>query len=193
MVLNTNRAAEYIGHTENGELEDYEDELLLYFDSWDEAIIAEDVLKFLIEHFEEKMPDVENLPAITLEEALALLKPKVGAVINRGDNYDQFLELLETETSTIKLTKVESDSKKSTEFIFEFSTIDLNKRSIDVKVSGSRVWAELGTKSSEKLVKVYEDGQVQNYRDDVEIETAEIESAKDIVAIFKRLVESQGK
>ncbi len=71
----------------------------------------------------------------------------------------------------------------------EFSVQDINKRGIKVEVSGKRVWAELVAKSAEKVVKVYDNSQVQNYRNKVEIEAVDIENAKEIVRIFERLAE----
>ena len=193
LELNTSNGKPYIGHTTNGEPQNYEKSLMLYFGSMDEAIIGEEALKFLIENSEANIPDGEGQSVISLEEAVNQLKPLVKTVTYGDDQIGQHIELLETETSTLKLTKVESNPKKSTEFVFEFSIQDLNKRAIKVEVSGKRVWAELGTKSSKKVVKVYADGQVQNYRNTVEIEAMNVENAKEIVRVFERLAESEIK
>lgn len=79
------------------------------------------------------------------------------------------------------------------EAVYEFSAADLNKQRLNVEVSGKKVWAEIGTKSGDKVVKVYEDGgEVQNYINEINIEAPPtIENAKQLVHIFRQLAESQ--
>lgn len=193
LVLNTNKGDYYIGHTLNGETEDYEKQLFVYFNSYDEALIGKEALQSLIKHFENQTIKSTEEHETSLEEALSLLSKEIKPVQSTNLQYEQQIELLETETSTFRFTKIESSSKKTTENVFEFSAQDLNKQNSKVKVSGKRVWAEIGIKSSEKLVKVYEDGEVQNYENRIEIEAPSIENAKSIVAILKQLAASQNK
>ncbi|CAM3480074.1 hypothetical protein ZORO111902_12195 [Zobellia roscoffensis] len=192
LVLNTNKGAYYIGHSRNGEAKNYEKQLFVYFNSYDDAIIGKEALKFLIEHYENEIEETEA-PETSLEDALSLLSNEIKPVYNDNLQHEQQIELLETETSTFRFIKVLSTSKKTIENVFEFSAQDLNKQNSKVKVSGKRVWAEIGTKSGEKLVKVYEDGKVQNYENKIEIEAPTIENAKKIVEILKRLAASQNK
>ena len=190
LVLNTNKGKAFIGHRMNGEIENFEKELLIYFDSYEDALRGKIALQAIMDNFENSESKNENLSAIDLNGALSLLKKEVNQITGTDHQIEQHIELLESEESSFKFTKIESDSKKSTEVVYEFSIKDLNKQLLDVEVSGKRAWAEIGTKSAEKVVKVYEDGEVQNYVNHIEIETPTIENAKNIVLIFKRLAES---
>ena len=190
LVLNTNKGKAFIGHRMNGEIENFEKELLIYFDSYEDALRGKIALQAIMDNFEDSESKNENLSAIDLNGALSLLKKEVNQITGTDHQIEQHIELLESEESSFKFTKIESDSKKSTEVVYEFSIKDLNKQLLDVEVSGKRAWAEIGTKSAEKVVKVYEDGEVQNYVNHIEIETPTIENAKNIVLIFKRLAES---
>ena len=190
LVLNTNKGKAFIGHRMNGEIENFEKELLIYFDSYEDALRGKIALQAIMDNFEDSESKNENLSAIDLNGALSLLKKEVNQITGTDHQIEQHIELLESEESSFKFTKIESDSKKSTEVVYEFSIKDLNKQLLEVEVSGKRAWAEIGTKSAEKVVKVYEDGEVQNYVNHIEIETPTIENAKNIVLIFKRLAES---
>ncbi|PKA99958.1 hypothetical protein B0O79_3681 [Flavobacteriaceae bacterium MAR_2009_75] len=190
LVLNTNKSKAFISHRLNGEIENFEKELLIYFDSYEDALRGKIALQALIDNFEDNESKNENLSAIDLNGALSLLKKEINQITGTDHQIEQHIELLESEESSFKFTKIESNSKKITEVVYEFSIKDLNEQLLEVEVSGKRAWAEIGTKSAEKVVKVYEDGEVQNYVNHIEIETPTIENAKNIVLIFKRLAES---
>lgn len=193
LVLNTNKEEKYIGHSFNGETENYEKEILLYFNSYDEAYVSKEALQFLVVHFKDQITETNESFEIGLEDALSQLSSEIKPVQADNLRYEQEIELLETETSTFKFTQTESSDKKTTEYVYEFSAKDLSQKSSKVIVSGKRVWAEIGVKSEQKLVKVYKDGQVQNYENKIEIEALNPENAKEIVAILKRLAASKSK
>ncbi|MGS0524102.1 hypothetical protein ACU8V7_01870 [Zobellia nedashkovskayae] len=193
LVLNTNKEEKYIGHSFNRETENYEKEILLYFNSYDEAYVSKEALQFLVVHFKDQITETNESFEIGLEDALSQLSTKIKPVQADNLRYEQEIELLETETSTFKFTQTESSDKKTTKYVYEFSAKDLSQKSSKVIVSGKRVWAEIGVKSEQKLVKVYKDGQVQNYENKIEIEALNPENAKEIVAILKRLAASKSK
>ncbi len=112
LELSTSKGRPYIGHTENGQRQNYEKTLLLYFGSMDEAIIGEEALKFLIEHNEANIPDGDEQSPISLEEAVNQLKPLIGTIGYGYDQIEQHLELLETEKSPLKLTNWSQTRKK---------------------------------------------------------------------------------
>ena len=192
LELETKKARPYIGRTENGQPQNYEKNLSLYFGSMDDAIIGKEALEFLIGNSQNSTDGDGKVP-ILIADAVGQLKNLIGTLSYGDDQVEQDIELLETETSTLKFTRTETNPKKSSEIVLEFSVLDLNKNGIKVEVSGKRVWAELVAKSTEKVVKVYENGEVQNYRNHLEIEATDIENAKRIVHIFERMAESQNK
>jgi len=194
LILSTNKGEKYIGHSLNGETENYEKEILLYFNSFDEAYVGKEALQFLIVHYKDRTTEVTDESfEIGLEDALRQLRSEIKPVQEGNLSYEQEIELLETETSTFRFTKTELSDKRTLENIYEFSAKDLSQKSSKIIVSGKRVWAEIGVKSDEKLVKVYKDGQVQNYGNKIEIEALDPENAKEIVATLKKLAASKSK
>ncbi|MGB5553609.1 MAG: hypothetical protein WBM83_03045, partial [Flavobacteriaceae bacterium] len=69
----------------------------------------------------------------------------------------------------------------------EFSTRDINRNNIRMEVSGNRVWVVLSTQSAQKSIKLFRNGEVQNYQSQLEIEATDIANAKEIMEIFKKI------
>lgn len=191
LVVNALKGKPYIGHQQNGEIENYEDELFIYLNSYDEALVAREAINFLIDHYGALEKEKDAVAGINLEKALDQLKNTVQNISTSDYTIEQFFEILETEENSLRFTQIEANSKKNMEAVYEFSAADLNKQRLNVEVSGKKVWAEIGTKSGDKVVKVYEDGEVQNYINEINIEAPTIENAKQLVHIFRQLAESQ--
>jgi hypothetical protein len=113
-----------------------------------------------------------------------MTKVKIGE-----DTYDLFIELTDPNTHTVKITTVFSNLKKSEETIQEFSLKDINPKNCKIEVKGKHVIAELNTNHLEKIVKTYVDGEIKPYLYKVEIESSNIESARQMVELVKNLID----
>lgn len=183
VTLPTKKAVKFIRNSKNSESQNYTNKTIFFFNSIEDAVIGTEALQNLVKLFEGKI-STQSYTYTSVRAAIADIKDKLSKVEIGEDVYDVFVELLDPNTNTLKLTTVFSNLKKSKETILEFSLSDINTKNIAIVVSGKRVRVELNTKHLEKIIKTYVDGEIKPYRYKVEIETKDIESARRIANIW---------
>lgn len=188
VVLPTKKKLKFIQFTKNGALQNYTDNIKIYFNTIEDAIIGQKALKELTGIYEKKMevlPYSISSSSTTVEKLKELLqKVKIDE-----DSYDLFIELMDAETNTVKITSVFSNLKKSVESVYEFSLNDINPKNCTIEVRGKHVTVQLTTKHLEKIIKTYIDGEIKPYQYKVNIETLGIEEARQILGIIKSFLE----
>ena len=176
----------FIKKTENGELQNYTDELKIHFNTIEDAIVGATALNSLATIYEEKL-DGNSYSHNSVTTAVDALKKILQKVKIGEDSYDLFLELTDAENQVVTLTTVFSNLKKSMESKYEFSVKDINPKNCKIVVKGKHVLAELNTHHLEKIIKTYVDGDIKPYQHKVAIEAQGIEEARQIVGIFKNI------
>ncbi|MGB6150641.1 MAG: hypothetical protein WBG48_01510 [Pricia sp.] len=179
----------FIKHIMNGEPQNYRHYVRLYLDSREDALRTEAALKNMVLEVQQQKDDARSNSRTTLKEAWANLERQVTDVENSERDYAQKLEMQDIETSALTYTKTVTDRRNTTEFVYEFGAKEMNPYTMEVQVSGNRVWVELLTKNKKKAIKLTENGDLQNYQYALDIEAASIANAKDIVATLKKLQE----
>ncbi|WCO00598.1 hypothetical protein [Psychroserpens ponticola] len=177
----TNQKSKYMKYTQNGELQNYKNEIKLYVNSIEEAMIAREAIQTIIK---ECKTQTKTYSGLSEKQCLDALSEAIGVVKINDDNYDQSIEIIDDEAKTIKFTKVFANAKKSEEQVFEFGIKDINTKSIEMKTSGKNVTVEMSTKYFEKIVKTYEDGEIKSYGNKIIIEASNIENAREILNLF---------
>ncbi len=180
--LFTNQKKKYIKHTENGELQNYNNTIKLYVNSIEEAMIVREAMQSVIVQCKSSVKDYASLSEA---QCISQLSQAVGIVKINDDNYDQTIEVIDDEAKIVKFTKIFSNTKKSEEQVFEFGTKDINPKSIEMITSGKNVIVEMSTKYFEKIVKTYEDGEIKSYGNKISIEASTIENAREIVSLLQ--------
>jgi hypothetical protein len=123
------------------------------------------------------------------QSVMKFITENVGDLKSEGRELKQKLDLTNNDPCKISLTRSTTDDKgKTTDEIYEFSLTDINKLMVDFKVTGKHVEVTLVCKNKEKLVKVYKNGAQQAWGTDVEIETEDVETAKNISEAFKTAI-----
>ena len=123
------------------------------------------------------------------QSAMKFITEKVGDLKTEAKELKQKIEFTDNDPCKISLTVSNIDDKgKTIDEIFEFALTDINKLSVDFKVSGKNVEVTLTCKNKEKLVKVYKNGAQQAWGTDVEIEVNDVETAKNIAEAFKSAI-----
>ncbi len=186
----TNKGQNFINFIKNGELQNYIKKFMLFFNTMEEAFIGKEAIRFLIEQRKNSITD-ESDTVIPLHEALVELQKKIEIVESDGERFEQHIALIDEEANILKITKVSSNSKKDKRIESEFSIDDISWQNINVKVSGKRVCITISTKRLEKVIKTYEENEVENYQNKIEIEARDIKNAKDIINMFKRMDKGQ--
>lgn len=186
LELSTNKGQSFINTIKNGELENYSKKFMLFFNALDEALICKEALQFLIQNRLDNM-EKENSSPVSLNVAVTELQKNITMVERDKDRFDQHIELMKTEEPALKFTAVYTTPKKDMTTVSEFSIADINWKNIDIKVSGKRVWVAIRTKGSKKVIKTYEEGEVENYQKEMEIEALDIENARSIIKALKKI------
>jgi hypothetical protein len=123
------------------------------------------------------------------QSAMKFITENVGDLKSEGKEVKQKIELTNNDPCKISLTVSSTDDKgKTTDEIYEFALTDMNKLMIDFKVSGKNVEVTLPCKNGEKLVKIYKNGAQQAWGTNVEIESNDVETAKNIAQAFKSVI-----
>ena len=187
ITLPTKKSVKFIQHIKNGELQNYTNSIRIFFSTIEDAIVGTEALKTMATLQEQKMEDITHSSS-SVGDAIEKLKTLMQKVKIGEDTYELFIELTDAQTSTIKLTSVFSNLKKSVETVHEFSLKDINPKNCKIVVKGKHVITELNTNHLEKIIKTYVDGQIKPYQSKVPIESNDIEVARQIMGILKRTI-----
>ena len=68
---------------------------------------------------------------------------------------------------------------------------DINAISVNFYTSSLNVMVELKTNYSEKIIKYYENGEIKSYQNEIKLQGTDIENARQIVTLFKKLTEKR--
>jgi len=186
VTLPTKKAVNFIRKTENGELQNYTKELQIHFSTIEDAIVGTKALKSLITHHETKL-ESDSYVYSSVPNAIADLKKLMQQVRVDDDSFDLFIELIDVNGNTVKVTSIFSNHKKSVGTIQEFSLNDINPKNCSIEVKGKHVQVVLNTKHLEKIIKTYVDGDIKPYQHNISIESTGIEEARQMIQIFAQL------
>ncbi|MBQ4912875.1 hypothetical protein J8L85_00400 [Maribacter sp. MMG018] len=187
LELHVKNGQPFIRHIENGRALNFRKYVRLFFNTIDDALFSKEALQTILDKNENKLQVKQNIDRIPFYQGLEALGNTIGKVDKDDISYHQEVKLFNREMSGITFTKGIAEPKRTRELVYEFSTRDLNRNQMNIGVSGNRIWVELFTKNKQKLVKLYENGQVQNYQYRIDIEATDAVNAKDIIALFRKI------
>jgi hypothetical protein len=123
------------------------------------------------------------------QSAIKFITENIGDMKSEGKELKQKTGLINNDPCRISLTVSTTDDKgKTADEIFEFTLSDMNKATVDFKVSGKNIEVTITCKNKEKLVKVYKNGVQQAWGTEVKAEANDVETAKNIVDAFKSAI-----
>lgn len=184
VTLGTGRLR-YIKEIENGQAEDFRNRVDVYFYDPLTAknfIVAIRFLKEQVEGGESE--EMEG------EDALTFLRGNIQNLNMGGEKIEQRLELRDDDRCKLKFTRVETDDDDSEEYSYEFAASDIHKGSSNLSVDGRLIEISLKTEGGKKLIKPYENGEVEDFEDEFSIYADDILLAKRILTAFSALSES---
>ena len=183
LTVDTKGGNEFIKYTEDGEQKNFEDELTFYASEVEDAIVIKNALQEIIELCNQENPEYQGL---SKAEKLNTLKGNLQKVTINDVTFDQSLES-DAEGLSVTFKKVEITSKKSEETISEFNLKDINPGSVTMETSGKNVIVKASTYYMDKIIKFYEDGEIENYQNTIEIEANDIENARRIKLLLEAI------
>jgi len=178
---------------EEGELQNYDEMFKVYCEDVENARRMKYAFKEVIERCRKSYKS--EVPEGSKEAKIKWLQTAIKEVRIGTTTFNQSLKMVEDgNTNKFKFTQIEIDEKGSTENIYELNFFDLNERSIDYHISGKSVSIAMETNFKEKIMKYYKDGEIQNYEEELSIQTNGIEECRNIIkALIDITTLSKGK
>lgn len=123
------------------------------------------------------------------QSAIKFITENIGDMKSEGKEVNQKTGMINNDPCRVSLTVSTTDDKgKTDDEIYEFTLSDMNKSTVDLKVSGKNVEVAISCKNKEKLVKVYKNGVQQAWGTEVKAEANDVQTAKNIVEAFKSAI-----
>ncbi|MGC9341881.1 MAG: hypothetical protein ACP5E3_04200 [Bacteroidales bacterium] len=173
----------FIKNFQNEELQNFTDEMeVLFFD----PLVAKNFMAAIRSLKEQSI--VEDRTGMSKDEALEFLGANIQNIQLAEDTYEQKLEIDDTGNCKLIFTRVETDDKgESDEYIYEFIASDIHPGNSELAVKGELIEIDLVTRGNEKLIKPYENGEVEDFEDEFAIYVDDVLLAKKTLAAFEAL------
>ena len=176
LTVNTKGGKDFIKHTEDGEQKNFDKELMLYTSEVEDAIVVKNAIQEVIELCNKQDKEYKNL---SKTEKLEVLKTQLKKITINDVTYEQNMKS-DAEGLSMSYKKTKITAKKSIETISDFNLKDINPSSITMETSGRNVTVTATTYYMDKIIKFYQDGEIKNYQNKIEIEANDIENARRI-------------
>ncbi len=174
---------DYIKHMENGVIQNFEDEMEVYFSDPLAAKNFVAAIRFLKEDTTAALPPIEGR-----EISLSFLTESIPLIEHPGIKYEQILEIMDGDNCKLRFTRIETeDDGDSEKYVWEFMAGDIHAENSVLKVSKKMVEVNLETDSGKKLIKPYENGEVEDFVDEFTIYADDILLARRILEAFGAL------
>lgn len=175
LTISTIKKNKLIKHLKNDVVQDYKNEIDLFFNSVEDAKTSKKIL--------EKIIGLCKREVKSKQFSIQSLETEVGNVDFGGLAFEQSIEKLEN--NLLKFINKKKTNKKSEENVQEFKLKDINPKSVKMKVSGKKVMVEFATNYQEKIIKTYKNGEIKSYTNKVVILCNSIENGRKIAGILK--------
>ncbi|MBR9923327.1 MAG: hypothetical protein GYB31_21045, partial [Bacteroidetes bacterium] len=169
---------DYIYVEENGEQQNYEEDLLL------PAADLEAAKK--IQHYVEAA--IRQCPTDITATDWSWIEKEIAAGAVTEADVNQSVEQMEGNPCKWAVEIIES-GKKTQEDRYEFNLYDINPEKIDLQISGKRVLIRMETNDRAEIIQRYSNSEDLGYERDLSFEVKDVATAKILVATMKELME----
>jgi len=185
ITAGTNGGKDLVRVVEDGETQNYDDELVFYASGIEEARSLTEALKAVAEYAKE---NAEPLFAVS-DNKQTLLKDIENAVKEVQINDDVFLQKFSFDAEnnnvvTFTLSNAAGDEVEE----FTVNVADLNLHKIDFETDGEDVVIPIVTKGERDLIAYTENGEVGNYTEELELKAPSIEEARMLEAQIEAFI-----
>ena len=181
--LQTKGGDRFVKLTENQEVKNYVNKFEIEFSEVEDAVISEKVLQQMIELCEK----TELKLVGSKSDLLNRLKNNIKKVDINNLTYEQTFD--KKDETSIQFVSTEISDKKSKAKTYEFNLKDINPKTVEINTSKTNVFVTVKTNYLEKIIKYYEDGVISNYQNTFNIYTSNIEEAREIAELFKKILD----
>jgi hypothetical protein len=183
--LSINNNQKFIKHFKEDKLDSYTSYLEILLSSADEA-------QELANLFKTAIPLVNSSEKgwNTNTDALNWLKGNISKINSGSATFEQSFSFGERKDYLASFTVKKTDQKSvSTEEKYEFSILDINRKNLAVKISGTQLSVSVETKGNDHYIKYTKNNEQQNFVNDFEIIAEDIDQARNIIAAFSTAIE----
>jgi len=183
--LSINNNQKFIKHFKEDKLDSYTNNLEIQLSSADAA-------QELTGLFKAAIPLVNSGETVwnTNTDALNWLKTHISKVNSGSVTVEQSFSFGERKDYLASFTVKKTDQKNvSTEEKYEFSILDINKKNLTVKISGTQLSVSVETKGNDHFIKYTKNNEQQNFDNSFEIIAEDIDQARNIIAAFSTAIE----
>lgn len=180
--LRTNENKDYVKVLKNGVMQSYENELLIFTKTGEEAKLLLHALRKIVEFCPKIAPSgCDKIGSAALDCAIAAIK----TVKQDDEDVRQKLERMPDNDFKLRLTTEVLKGKSTEELNYEFNMKDIDARRIELKVNGKEVSVLLPTKNNEKIIKLNKKDKTE-YLTKVSITVEDIESGRILVSMLQK-------
>jgi hypothetical protein len=185
ITAGTNGGRDLVKVIEDGEIQNYDDELVFYASGIEEARQLADALKAVAEHAKE---NAETLLTVSNDKKTLLneIDDAIQEVKVNDDVYVQEFSF-DSENNNIVTFQISNAAGDEVEQ-FTVNIADLNLHKIDFETSGEEVIIPLIIKGERDLIAYTENGETGNYTNKLELKVNSIEEARMLEAQLEALV-----
>jgi hypothetical protein len=183
--LSINNNQKFIKHFKEDKLDSYTNNLEILLSGADAA-------QELADLFKNAIPLVSSGEKgwNTNTDALDWLKNNISTINSGSATFEQSFTFGERKDYLAGFTVKKTDQKNvSTEEKFEFSILDIDKKNLTVKVSGTQLSVSVKTRGNDSFIKYTKNNEQQSYANDFEVIAEDIDQARNIIAAFSTAID----
>jgi uncharacterized protein YfcZ (UPF0381/DUF406 family) len=183
--LSINNNQKFIKHFKEDKLDSYTN----YFEI---LLSSTDAAQELANLFKTAIPLVNSSEKgwNTNTDALSWLKNNISKINSGSSNIEQSFSFGERKDYLVSFTVKKTDQKSvSTEEKYEFSILDIDKKNLAVKISGTQLSVSVETKGNDHYIKYTKNNEQQSFDNNFEIVAEDIDQARKIIAAFSTAIE----
>jgi len=176
----------YIKYTKNNEQQSFRNDFEIIAEDIDQArnIIA--AFSTANEKGKSVIPDFGSL-----QRSLDFITKNITELTLEKKTVSQKINFIQGNTTKGIFIYSESDSKgKLVENRYEFYLNDLDANSLNFKVNGEKIIIVSTSKNKTKFIKYYKDNVLQDYQNEINILTTDIETSREMVEAFKSAIKN---
>src|SRR5664280_1262204 len=185
ITLSINNSQKFIKHLKEDKLDSYTNNIEILLSGADAA-------QELANLFKTAIPLVNSNAKgwNTSRDALTWLKNNISKVSSVPVSLEQSFSFDDPKEYLASFTVKKTDQKNvSTEEKYEFNVLDINNKSLTVKISGAQLSVSLETKGNDHYIKYTKNNEQQSYVNAFEIVAEDIDQARDIIAALSTAIE----
>jgi len=184
--VETKGNSRYIKCTKNNEQQSFDDNFEIIAEDIEQARNIVAAFSTAIEKSKLVIPDFSSL-----QKSLDFITKNTTDLTLGKKTVNQKINFVTGNGTKSIFTSVEPDSKgKPVEERYEFYLNDIDANSLNFKISGDRITIVSVTKDKTKLIKYFKDNTLQNFQNEVDILTSDVDISREMVEAFKAAIKS---